>query len=85
MGVKHTKIEHCITTLHSPLLLPPHEVINMGPHAAGEGSDTQLNNSLHIHRQVHTNTMRWELTLQNPIGPISRDSKKTPTAFIREM
>ena len=34
-------IHHC-NTLHSPLLLPPHEVMNMGPHAAGEGSETQL-------------------------------------------
>ena len=42
VGVKHTKIEHCINSLHSPLLLPPHEVMNVDPHAAGEGSETQL-------------------------------------------
>ena len=50
--LKHTKIEHCINTLHSPLLLPPHEVMNVGPHAAGEGSETQLNNSTYIEKYI---------------------------------
>ena len=50
--LKHTKIEHCINILHSPLLLPPHEVMNMAPHAAGEGSETQLNNSTYKYNEV---------------------------------
>ena len=46
VGGKHTTIQtHCINSLHSPLLLPPDEVINMGPHAAGEGSMEYMNNN----------------------------------------
>ena len=45
VGGKHATIQtHCINSLHSPLLLPPHEVVNMGPHAAGEGSVKYMNN-----------------------------------------
>ena len=45
VGGKHTTIQtHCINSLHSPLLLPPHEVMNVGPHAAGEGSVKYMNN-----------------------------------------
>ena len=46
LEVKHTTIQtHCINSLHSPLLLPPHEVMNVGPHAAGEGSMKYMNNN----------------------------------------
>ena len=46
VGGKHTTIQtHCINSLHSPLLLPPHEVMNMGPHAAGKGSMKYMNNN----------------------------------------
>ena len=42
----HTTIQtHCINSLHSSLLLPPHEVMNIGPHAAGEGSMKYMNNN----------------------------------------
>ena len=45
LGPHITIQTHCINSLHSPLLLPPHEVMNMGPHAAGEGSVKYMNNN----------------------------------------
>ena len=35
----------CINSLHIPLLLPPHEVMNVDPHAAGEGFIKYINNN----------------------------------------
>ena len=46
-GVPPTPLQtHCINSSHSPLFLPPHEVMNVGPHAAGEGSVKYLNNNI---------------------------------------
>ena len=45
VGGKHTIQTHGINSLHSPLLLPPHEVMNVGPHAAGECSVKYMNNN----------------------------------------